>query len=293
MAKPRFAKKSKSRAVRRYRNTLARRFRKGQNRVPRSLGVTVPQYCKIQETIEYNELKPNTSYYMGFTIAQFARASQIAINFRFFKPTKIIWSYEPKFNTFQELTTGDTVGMPYLYVIMNRTQDNHPYSLQDIQAQGARPQKFTGTKSVSYRPNWCSPGLLVNNTINVNQGTPPPAAVSNIAFMGLKAEYGWQQCPTDIPTADDTVTPSAPATQPNLPGAGTGQVMTPNYAGNCMYNGHDLYISQDNAVGEITVCKVTATVIWEFKGANQENNQSIEQVIKVIKPHNHISHDGL
>jgi hypothetical protein len=263
--------------------------------VPRSLGV-IPQYCRIQETVDQIELIANESYAGIFQLSSFKRASAVATNFRFYRPAKVIWTYEPKFNTFQQSATGDTIGMPYLYIAMNRTQDNNIATLEDIQAQGSRPMKFSSKKVISYVPNWCSPGLMLlnNNQVSVPGGGTAVTAVANLAVQGLKAEYGFQQCPNNATIAANAnaIVPTEGGEQGAIPG-GSNQTMIGNYAANTVYNGHDVWIQQDNALNNVTVCKVSITVIWEFKGASYVNVPSEEAPAKkIMRNYNHATTDG-
>lgn len=232
----------------------------------------------ISETVEYNDFLPNTSYYNGFNLATFSRASSLAKSFRYYKPTKVTWVYEGIYNTFQEssATTPATPGLPYLYSVMNRTQNNHNYSLADLQAMGGKPRKLSGKITVSYKPNWCSSGLMIQGQTN--------NSIVGLRSMGQKAEWGWLQCPVD-----DTVTDGSTGPEPVIPTTITGTSfnpqtgltpkMTGDMADQVLFNGHDIYIDQANGINVNRICRVSCTVQWSFKGANNQNNLAENQQI--------------
>ena len=222
----------------------------GRSSVPRSLGTGL-QMCKVQETVPYQDLLPNQSYNLGFVINNFIRAAALCPYFRWMKPTKVTWKIEPLYNTFQE-GTATNLSIPYLYTVMNRTQDSRPQVLNDYQASGAQPRKLTAPIVISYVPNWCSMGLALQDQ-----------STKTIAFTGLKAQYGWSQCPRDVPV-QTTSGGSAPL---NVFGTPYGPTGTPiNYPGGQLYNGHDVYIDQEFSPTVPAACaRVTATVDWSFK----------------------------
>lgn len=232
------------------------------------------QTAKIMETIEIIDLQPNSSYLNSFTLAQFARASSLAPFFRWYRATKVSYQYEPLYNTFQE-GTGPSVSAPYIYFLMNRTQDNHITTLNDIQACGARPTKLTKIIVKSYRPNWCSPGLVTFGQAPQTQGAP--IVQVGMYNNGLKAEYGWLQSPNSVDVAGTGVqiTPSVASDQA-VPGGSSPPVpiMSANNTNQVMYNGHDVFIDQQNSPQATVVCRLTCTVHWEFKDPNNATNLS-------------------
>jgi len=212
------------------------------------------QYATIQETVQYTEVQPNSAYQCAFHLSQFTRASALAANFRWMRPIKAIWKLEPLYNTFQE-GTGSAVSIPYYYSVMNRTQDSRPQVTADFQACGATPKKLTGPITLSYRPNWCSMGLPVQDP-----------QTKNIQFLGLKAQYDWCQCPitnvSDLPMTG-IVTPQNVLSTPYGPSIAS----TPgNYVGGQLFNGHDILLDQEYfAAAPASVARLTLTVIWQFK----------------------------
>ncbi|UAU47016.1 Cap [Chicken proventriculitis-associated circular virus 23] len=221
------------------------------------------QMARIKETVSYIDVVPNTGYNFNFNLSQYRRAMQLAPNFKFYKPTKVTWTIEPLYNTFQDGNAGTEITVPYLYMTMNRTQDTTGLSLEDIQAMGAKPQKLINKKVISYRPNWCVPGLTTyaNGTFNTPTGTAN--AIIRQTHLGMKAVYDWVPSPVQVPA-----NPSD-ANEPNyivpaLP-FNTGQDgMNAVNANQVIYNGHTIWIEQ---LGSTQRCaRVVATVHWSFKG---------------------------
>lgn len=205
---------------------------------------TSQQNATIIETIEYNDLSANSVEYYGFNLSEFPRAAAVATNFEMYKAEKVVWTYEPLYNTYQDTVGG--LSKPYVYIAMNRRQRlmNHP-TLANVQAMGSRGVPLTSKRIVSYRPNWLSPGLTAL----------PPGPNTNTYTQGTRAQYSW------LMTSPGTtqVIPSDPAV-PFSPG------LAPNFA---LYNGHITYADQAVAegTGHPRVARVTCTVHWRFKGA--------------------------
>lgn len=237
---------------------MPKRQRRPRRKAPRKAklmkSLTGNQYATIQETIEYSEVQPNSAYQCVFNLSQFVRAAALAPNFRWMRPIKAIWKLEPLYNTFQQETTSQ-LSIPYYYSVMNRTQDSRPQVTTDFQACGAQPRKLTSPITFSYRPNWCSMGLPVQDP-----------QTKNIQFLGLKAQYDWCQTPiTNVSGLPMTgvVTPQNSLTVPYGPAVAT----TPgNYAGGQSFNGHDILLDQEYfAAAPAAVARLTLTVVWQFK----------------------------
>jgi len=174
----------------------------------------------------------------------------------------VVWNYEPLYNTFQDEAGGASV--PYLYTVMNRGQlalplGNIPWTRANAQATGAMPQKLSKKITVSYVPNWCSPGLQA--TITGGAGYT----------MGSRVNYGWLN-------SQGTVTRDPANHVPNY--APTGSLpIAPDDGGAALfplpiayssvnYNGHMNVIDQEVPGAEETpTCRLTCTVHWLFKGA--------------------------
>jgi len=169
----------------------------------------------------------------------------------------------PLYNTFQESGTAAVVGKPQIYFMMNRDQD--PYwaqlppgaQLSSLQSAGADPRAFTKNLEIVYKPNWCSPGLSAYSYNSSN------ATINSVVSLGMKKQFGW--LPT--PNKDVWQTPDKANMVAN-PVAAAGYTTSPTLNGAVIYNGHNLYIQQDNEL-EIPVCKLLVTVEWEFKLGKQ------------------------
>lgn len=262
-----------------------RRARKNHRRGRRSPAVATAgrgQMARIVETLELNDLTPNVTYDSTFTLAQFPRAATVAMNFQFYKAAKVTWNYEPLYNTFQENQIGgvSSVSKPYIYMLMNRIQNsNMGTTLPNIQACGAKPQAMTAKKTLTYKPNWCSPGLLA-----VQPGTSPVEPINSHVQQGLKAQYGWLASsgtanlingPNGAGVGEATISGNQATAYAPIGAEYTGAFTqnTKVYANSVTYNGHVSYIEQQNAVLGQTVARLTCTVEWLFKGA--QLNQKI------------------
>ena len=230
-------------------------------------GARSVQSARIVETIEFKNMTPNYVAPFTFSINQFERARTLATNFRWMKATKVTWAIEPQFNTYQGSTIGAQPTIPYVYTLMNRTQDSAGMTLSDMLSCGCKPVKLTNLKKLTYKPNWCSPGLLAQNVLS---GPGFGGYLNNVVFMGLKAEYGWLQAPNVLPA--NTNPPQIPPTgtnhiQPIPPVGLAGEPFnqsTVNIASDVLYNGHQVYIEQQGVAAQ-TQYRVTCTVHWSFK----------------------------
>jgi len=238
----------KSYRPRRRRGRKAMRSRGGRrHRAPNAATAGRQQYATITETLEYSDLSANVMTNSVFSLGQFDRALAVATSFQYYRAKTVTWTYEPQYNTFQE-TTGASISKPYLYLAMNRTQI--PLlngDLENIQAMGSKPLTLTSKKSLTYKPNWCSPGL---------------SAIANASYVlvpqGSKVQYSW----IAVPDTNATL---------NLQPAAHGDQLFNTWA---VYNGHLSFIDQSQSVTPATVARITATVVWEFKGARFDKSHA-------------------
>jgi hypothetical protein len=228
------------------------------------------QTCRVVETVELTDINSNQSTQHVFSLSDFSRASNIAPNFMWYRAVKVVYTYDPLYNTFQDGV--NAASKPYMYTVMNRSQFtsvNNMRHLEQFQCAGARPITLTTQKKIAYRPNWCSPGLL---QIRVNAN-----GSQDFTQGGLQTQYGWlatQSQQINLVPADGTNYDQfgSPASQSRItPGSGlttyNGQSVLTNMV---QYNGHFTYVDQKFTGGETPVdpvARLTATVIWEFKGA--------------------------
>jgi len=219
------------------------------------------EYCCITETIEQGDYDSNTPYAQSFNLNEFYRASQVAPNFKFYRAKSVTYTYQPLYNTFQQNASVASVGAPYLYISMNRTQDsayqNTPGGQAKlvIQAMGAVGRRFTTTQTLKYVPNWCSPGLvgIITGAGQVNNGYT----------MGMKVQKGWIASP-------NTNTYGSLVAQRLILDSTNAQPLSSQLVNDIpavMYNGHNFFVDQDNNP-TVPVCRCVVTVEWEFKGPN-------------------------
>lgn len=266
------------RRVRRARRKPARKSKgRRSGGIPRSMGLG-NQMAKIVETIEFNSVAPNVTQGCVFSIAQFQRARTLATNFRWYKPTHVTWTIEPQFNVYQSGISNPTV--PYIYTIMNRSQDDTYQNLNDMLTQGARPRKLVGPYKMSYRPNWCSPGLMAQNVVSIPGVFG--GALNNVFIQGLKPEYGWLQAP-NYPGAFPGQPPSIrPTMYLNATISNTG---VSNQASATFFNGHQFYIEQSVPSGATTpVYKITCQVHWAFKDPKNALASGSDNVFDALAP---------
>jgi len=234
------------------RRKLAKRKGNRRGRAPKAPS----QMARISETIEFKNIAPNFVQSLTFSLGLFERARTLATNFRWVKPTKVTWAIEPQYNVYQSGPGSSTV--PYVYTIMNRTQDSSYMTLNDLLTQGARPVKLTNLKKTTYRPNWCSPGLIVQNIVPT---TSFGGMVNNVVVAGLQAQYGWVQCPDAVGNPSFVTPLFVPST------VGPQPVNTPvaNMASSVIYNGHQIYIDQQTSLATTPTFRLTCKVDWSFK----------------------------
>ena len=215
------------------------------------------QSASIVETIQFPDVSSNTSYAYIFDLAQFDRARTLAPQFQYYKPAKVTWTYECLYNTFQE---GSNYAKPYMFSSMDRTQQLTASSLGALQHAGARSVAFTKTQTISYVPNWVSPGAVA--LAKDGQGN-----VSSVYAQGYKKEYGWVNCPTR--TLGSGAGPDE--VYDVLYNASVGQPLGIATANNmCYFNGHRMWIDQTPATTANVIARVTCTVHWLFKGAKYQ-----------------------
>jgi hypothetical protein len=246
--------------------------RKGKGRklaVPRGITATQNQFCKVVETIAFQDVLPGVQPPDSFNLMEFSRARFMATGFQFYKAAKCTWTYYPLYNTFatDSAVTGDTV--PYIYTAMNRTGDAVlPNTLQAFQAMGAKPVKFVNKHIVSYRPNWVTPGLPIR--LNGSSGNFVEVV------LGSRSCYDWiDSSPSrsinnsGAPPQNNTgqlssVDPPTITADLNLPAFTVQPVNSACYS--VMYHGHNAIFDQFVTTGDLKpIGRLTLTVEWHFK----------------------------
>jgi len=241
-----------------------------KSRVPRGITATQQQFCKVTETVAFQDILPGVQAPDSFNLMAFTRARYMANGFQFYKAAKCTWTYYPLYNTFatDAAVQGDTV--PYIYTTMNRTGDSAlPNNLQAFQAMGAKPVKFIKKHVVSYVPNWVTPGLPVKltgssgNTIELMMGSRPCYDWINNTSLRAVLNSG-------IPAQNLTsqLIPNTPQDLANhIGGAAAYALSAPTSA--CyevIYNGHNTIFDQFVTSGELRpIGRLTLTVEWHFK----------------------------
>jgi len=266
-------------AVRRRRNLKQRKHRKVRKHARRGKRSGIPrgmpdagQMARIKETVSFTDLNPNLSYGFVFNLSQFRRASALAPNFKFYKATMVEWTIEPLYNTFQDGTSGSEITIPYLFMTMNRTQDKVGLYFADYQAMGCKPQKLNSTKTIKYRPNWCSPGLQqMAYVADDASGNPTGRKLVEIDSAGLRTNYEWLECPNYDPEINNNPTFNIPLIAPSTDyPPGISVIPSANISNQVVYNGHNLWVDQLVTTGVLqAVARVTCTVHWSFKGPHR------------------------
>ena len=247
------------RSTRKSRKPRRRIARRRVRRIPRNPRAST-QMASITETIEIQNINVNQNNFCTFSLSQFTRANQLGEYFKWYKPVSVTWILEPMFNVYQSGTSNPAV--PYLYKIMNRTQDNTPLILNDFLAQGAKPIKFNKPITIRYKPNWCSPGLLSMSVVPISGFG---GAVQNIVQQGLKPEYGWLQTPNQYFGSLSSLA-NISGFLNNLGGAtNIGNTMVSNASARTLFNGHAFYLEQYHGVSGIIPAKLSCKVHWVFK----------------------------
>jgi len=228
------------------RRIAKRGARKGRNRRKSnqtSGNIKVKQYARCVEVVPFTQPTANTDVNYQFNISQFARATEIAKNFKFYRAKRVVWSYLPEYNTFQSGV--GSVSMPQLSMIMNRTGDNSAWGLAEYDAQGAVPMTFAKKRVIAYKPNLVQPFNVAIGGISPD--TPPQP--TTIALGNTPVYTKW------IGTTAYRVNALAgPATDLIIRGD-----LTPYY-------GHSLYWAvTSTAPDEPALATVFCEVEWEFK----------------------------
>jgi len=230
------------------------------------------QTTTVVETINFENTLSGLANEMAlawFKLSQFPRARAIAPYFRFYKAMECIWTYTPYNNTYQQdgsLTTG--LSIPYIYTVMNRTQDLKPLlavstggsAIAMFQTLGARPKTFTRQHIVRYKPNY----LLAGQTLKAASGD---TLINTIVRPG----YAHIACP-DLDRAGGGGTE---AVQPvnQVPSFGGTLVSADNAA----WGAHLSYVEQFKADPVEPMYSVTLTVKWHFKQPNYLSPGSLRE----------------
>lgn len=268
-----------------YRRRLARKPRRKakkavrRRKISRGIGSAMAQYATIIESFDQaGELTANFNLNLNaFSLGQFPRALQVSQFYKWYKAEYVEYEYTPYFNTFDGTAASGQV--PYLFSIMNRTQDvSGPPSgaiTEDwLLSVGAKPRAFSKKIVIRYKPNWCAPGLIMTRT---------ETALNAVSTAGIEAKYGWLAAPMN------TGIPGVPATtmQPMTANASTfpaGFTMSQNFPQAVVYNGHAHYLlTGPTNTPPIKVGNLVVRVKWCFKHPSSyaiPPPPSIEEVVQ-------------
>jgi len=246
-----------------------------------SRALSTLQNANITESFEFAAIQVNELTSCVFQLSQFPRASVVASCYKWYKPVSVTWEYTPYFTNYQagSVTSVSQATCPTFYSYMNRTQDGAaPTSPQQqlnfILSTGAKPRMFNKKIVMKYRPNWCSPGLM---SVGVNTQT---STLTSIVQQGLRCNYDWLATPNAIPPGiqkastqilpsplfQDVINPTLSEFDPVV-GANTQVGVLTN---GTLFNGHNIFISQDRTGPDVLVADVRVVVKWAFKDPNPQ-----------------------
>jgi len=203
----------------------------------------VKHYARITETLNVADViltnnVEDRNY--SFDISLFARATEIAKNFKYFRAKRCVWRYVPRFNTYQSFASGTAPAIPDMTMIMNRTGDLTIWTQAEYNAQGAMPTTFTKQKTVSYKPN------LVQSLLQapINPGNLP----GGYWTLGATPKY-------DIWLATNVFANEiqVPYPSPLINGP------------TARYQGHSMIFTGQGYVDGASIAEVYLEVEWEFK----------------------------
>lgn len=233
--------------------------------------------ASVTESFEFAPVAVNSITQCVFQLSQFPRASTVAGCYKWYKPVSVTWEFTPYFTVYQAGTGTAQATAPTFYTYMNRTQDGaQPLSIQDqlsfMLSTGAKPRMFNKKITMKYRPNWCSPGLI---SVGIANGI-----VNEMTQQGLKCQYDWLASPNAVqkaipttsfqsrPTAifQDVLNPVQGEFEP-IPGA---DVQVGILTNGVLFNGHNVFVSQDRTGSDNLICDVRCTVKWAFKDPNPQ-----------------------
>lgn len=242
-----------------------RRVPRRARRIPRTLAMNpMSQSTTVIETINFNRssFESNNLQLQWFKLSQFPRAAAIAPYFKFYKAEVCIWTYEPYNNLYaQDASLGTALTIPYIYNVMNRTQDLKPLiavstgsdPLSMVQTLGGRPKTFTKKVILKYKPNYLMAGQTLRD--------PASGLIANTV---VRPAYAHVACP-------DLARGGAPSTETVLPinvVDTTALNATQVFADQVSWGGHLNYVEQKRADDTEDSYSVVLTVKWHFKQPN-------------------------
>jgi len=163
MAKRSFKKRSfkkrsavKRRSIRKRRAPVRSRFR-GKRNLRAPVGKKFEAHITESIQISTQGLNSGAPYDHFFTISDFLRADTLAASFRYYRATKVVWTYVTDYDTYNASAgAGGLVAgyaRPNMYVAMDRTGQAPYQSVDDFLDAGVRPQPVSRNKKIAYVPN--------------------------------------------------------------------------------------------------------------------------------------------
>lgn len=234
------------RATRRPRRVL--RKRRGMRRAMRGKRGLNANRQDRATVVEVQELAavPEGGNFVGHQLSQYARATAVSQNFRYYRCKKVELEFIPYANVFP----GGTA-FPELYFQVDRTQGvaypGAPVPLPTknmMLARGCMPKKWTGVIKKSYAPSVCRVENLFQNVL----GSDVQSVVGLTTTPVFKKWYATQAVPYSAPPGNA----ASPVTGNYAPGA-------------LRYFGAVYFIDQPLAAPSAILGTIKMRVHWEFK----------------------------
>lgn len=141
----------------------------------------VKEWASMTESVVPGTLAPNTNYASyNLSLAQLPRAINVAKSYQYYRIKRVTYVIKPNSDTF---TPGVTTGLPYLYYMIDRTQQfQSGFTVDMLRSAGAKPRRVDEkTIEFSYTPS------VLNLTYD--------------ATVGSAANVSYKMCPW-LPTRD-------------------------------------------------------------------------------------------
>lgn len=236
-------KRSSRRPIRKRRQAKRKAGRSSRPR--RQLNSNRQDKATVVETQELAALVEGGNF-VGHQLSQYARASAVSRNFRFYRCKKVELEFVPYANVFSPGTA-----FPELYFQIDRTQGvglpgaTLPLPTKNMMmARGVMPQRWTNVIRKSYAPS-------VLRAENFIQNVEPDGNLSSIAAItSTPVLYKWY--------ATQAYNPAI------APGTASGVTGLYNPA-QLRYFGATYFINQDLAVPAAVLGTIKMRVHWEFK----------------------------
>jgi len=241
------------RVARKPRRRVARKPRRGMRKG--SGDIKTKHYARIVEAINVSDptaVAGVADVNYSFTLADFSRAKAVASNFKYFRAKRCVWKYIPMYNTYQGQIS-DSLQVPQIQFIMNRTGDITLWTQAEYDAQGASPVTFTKTRTVAYKPNLVQVIQQIPQNFAISPSPDQVGTGSADTFaLGSVAKYDMWLATTLFP-----IQQSAPYS--------TYGVDISNSANMARYHGHSMFFNAPGTSDDAHIARVYLEVEWEFK----------------------------